>query len=48
MFRCDNTMKRGVWVEVGMKKDGTPEGGDSHHLARKMLEVFWASLPMKS
>ena len=48
VFRCDNTMKRGVWVEVGMKKDGTPEGGDSHHLARKMLEVFWASLPMKS
>ena len=22
--RCDDTMKRGVWVEVGMKKDGTP------------------------
>ena len=22
--RCDDTIKRGVWVEVGMKKDGTP------------------------
>ena len=22
--RYDDTMKRGVWVEVGMKKDGTP------------------------